>query len=161
MADSERAAVLAYIALGGNLGDARAMVVAAIAQLANLPQTRLVARSNLYRTAPMDASGPDFINAVVAVETQLNAHQLLLNLQHVEQVFGRERPYQNAPRTLDLDVLLYGSARIHSPTLVVPHPRMVQRAFVLWPLAEIAPEQVSAVQLAAVATQRIERLSLE
>jgi 2-amino-4-hydroxy-6-hydroxymethyldihydropteridine diphosphokinase len=84
-----------------------------------------------------------------------------MNLQRVEQVFGRERPYPNAPRTLDLDLLLYGTASIQSATLVVPHPRMTQRAFVLRPLAEIAPERVSADQLAAVATQRTARLPNE
>lgn len=152
---------MAYIALGGNLGDAKALVLAAIGQLANLPKTRLLARSSLYRSAPVEASGPDFINAVVALETQLNAHQLLLNLQQIEQVFGRERPYQNAPRTLDLDVLLYGAASIHSATLVVPHPRMMQRAFVLCPLAEIAPTLVTPMQLANVAAQAIECLHTE
>ena len=156
-----RAPVLAFIALGGNLGDAKALVGAAVEQMATLPQTRLVARSGLYRTAPIEASGPDFINAVVAVQTRLNVHQLLMNLQRVEQVFGRERPYPNAPRTLDLDLLLYGTASIQSATLVVPHPRMTQRAFVLRPLAEIAPERVSADQLAAVATQRTARLPNE
>ncbi|MBV5344299.1 MAG: 2-amino-4-hydroxy-6-hydroxymethyldihydropteridine diphosphokinase [Rhodoferax sp.] len=156
-----RAPVLAFIALGGNLGDANALVGAAVEQMATLPQTRLVARSGLYRTAPIEASGPDFINAVVAVQTRLNVHQLLMNLQRVEQVFGRERPYPNAPRTLDLDLLLYGTASIQSATLVVPHPRMTQRAFVLRPLAEIAPERVSADQLAAVATQRTARLPNE
>ena len=156
-----RAPVLAFIALGGNLGDANALVGAAVEQMATLPQTRLVARSGLYRNAPIEASGPDFINAVVAVQTRLNVHQLLMNLQRVEQVFGRERPYPNAPRTLDLDLLLYGTASIQSATLVVPHPRMTQRAFVLRPLAEIAPERVSADQLAAVATQRTARLPNE
>ena len=156
-----RAPVLAFIALGGNLGDANALVGAAVEQMATLPQTRLVARSGLYRTAPIEASGPDFINAVVAVQTRLNVHQLLMNLQRVEQVFGRERPYPNAPRTLDLDLLLYGTASIQSAPLVVPHPRMTQRAFVLRPLAEIAPERVSADQLAAVATQRTARLPNE
>ena len=161
MTGNLRAPVLAFIALGGNLGDANALVGAAVEQMATLPQTRLVARSGLYRTAPIEASGPDFINAVVAVQTRLNVHQLLMNLQRVEQVFGRERPYPNAPRTLDLDLLLYGTASIQSATLVVPHPRMTQRAFVLRPLAEIAPERVSADQLAAVATQRTARLPNE
>ena len=156
-----RAPVLAFIALGGNLGDAKALVGAAVEQMATLPQTVLVAQSGLYRTAPIEASGPDFINAVVAVQTRLNAHQLLMNLQRVEQVFGRERPYPNAPRTLDLDLLLYGTASIQSAPLVVPHPRMTQRAFVLRPLDEIAPERVSADQLAAVATQRTARLPNE
>lgn len=153
-----RAEVLAYIALGGNLGDAQAAVRSAVNQIAALPQTRLVAKSSLYRSAPLGASGPDFVNAVMAVHTRLNAHELLLKLQHIETLAGRARPYLNAPRTLDLDLLLYGQASIDSPRLVVPHPRMWQRAFVLLPLAEIAPERVNPVQLTAVATQRIERL---
>lgn len=155
---NERAEVLAYIALGGNLGDAQGAVRSAMVQLAALPQTRMVTQSSLYRSAPVDASGPDFVNAVMAVQTRLNAHELLLKLQHIETLAGRARPYRNAPRTLDLDLLIYGQASIDSPHLVVPHPRMLQRAFVLVPLAEIAPERVSAAQLTAVAAQRIERL---
>lgn len=153
-----RAEVLAYIALGGNLGDARTAVKAAMKQVATLPHTRSVATSSFYRTAPVEAIGPDFVNAVMAVETRLNAHELLLKLQHIETLAGRLRPYINAPRTLDLDLLLYGTARMDSPQLVVPHPRMMERAFVLLPLAEIAPDQVNAAQWAAVANQRIERL---
>ena len=153
-----RAEVLAYIALGGNLGDAQAAVRSAIEQIATLPQTRLVARSSLYRTAPIAATGPDFVNAVIAVQTRLNAHELLLKLQQIETLAGRQRPFLNAPRTLDLDVLFFGQSRIESPHLVVPHPRMFQRAFVLLPLAEIAPERVSAVELAAIAGQRIDCL---
>jgi len=153
-----RAEVLAYIALGANLGDAQAAVRSAIDQVAALPQTRLVAKSNLYRTAPVEATGPDFVNAVLGVQTRLNAHDLLLKLQHIETLAGRERPYLNAPRTLDLDLLIFGQASIDSPHLVVPHPRMWQRAFVLLPLAEIAPERVSATQLASAAAQRVARL---
>jgi 2-amino-4-hydroxy-6-hydroxymethyldihydropteridine diphosphokinase len=149
---------LAYIALGGNLGDAKAAVRSAIAHIGTLPHTTLVAWSSLYRTAPVDSVGPDFINAVIGIQSKLDAHELLLKLQHIETLAGRERPYPNAPRTLDLDVLLYGQAHIDSPQLVVPHPRMYERAFVLVPLAEIAPELVSTAQLAAVAKQRIERL---
>jgi len=156
----ERPEVLAYVALGANLGDARASVRAAMQDVAALPHTQLVASSSLYRTAPFEATGPDFINAVVAVSTRLNAPELLLNLQHLENGAGRERAYRNAPRTLDLDILLYGEASICSPTLQVPHPRMWQRAFVLVPLAEIAPNQVNAAQLAEVAAQLIERIDL-
>ncbi len=152
--------VLAYVALGANLGDAQASVLAAIQGVAALPQTRIVAASSLYRTAPFEATGPDFINAVVAVSTRLTAPGLLLNLQRLENGAGRERLYRNAPRTLDLDILLYGEASISSPTLQVPHPRMWQRAFVLAPLAEIAPNQVNALQLAEVAAQLIERIDL-
>ena len=151
--------VLAYVGLGANLGEAAAVVASAIDALNRLPDTRLEARSHLYRSAPVDAQGPDFINAVAAVSTRLTAPDLLLALQQLEQRAGRERPYRNAPRTLDLDLLLYGDARIDSPSLTVPHPRMMERAFVLIPLAEIAPDLVPAAALAAVAGQRIERLS--
>lgn len=147
--------VLAYVALGGNLGDARATVQQALTGLASLPDTRLLRASSLYRTAPMQASGPDFINAVAAVATRLSAFELLTALQQMENAQGRERPYVNAPRTLDLDILLYGDTPIHSATLQVPHPRMYQRAFVLVPLAEIAPELVSVEQLAAVQEQAV------
>ena len=150
--------VTAYVALGANLGDARATVNAAIEALDHLPQTRLLRASSLYRTAPWEASGPDFINAVAAIETALGAHELLRALQALELQAGRERPYRNAPRTLDLDLLLYGDAIIDSPELIVPHPRLRERAFVLLPLAEIAPALVSAAELQAVAGQVIERL---
>lgn len=156
-----RAEVLAYIGLGGNLGDAQTAVRSAIDEIAALPQTRLVTRSSLYRSAPIEAAGPDFINAVIAVQTRLNAPELLLMLQHIEALAGRERPYLNAPRTLDLDLLLYGDGNIASAQLLVPHPRMWQRSFVLLPLAEIAPERVNEAQIAAVSAQRIERLPAE
>ena len=151
-------AVLAHVALGANLGDARATVSDAIAALDQLPQTRLLRASGLYRSAPWEASGPDFINAVAAIETGLDAHELLRALQALELQAGRERPYRNAPRTLDLDLLLYGDAVIDTPDLSVPHPRLRERAFVLLPLAEIAPALVSADELQAVAGQAIERL---
>ena len=151
-------AVLAHVALGANLGDARATVSDAIAALNRLPQTRLLRASGLYRSAPWEASGPAFINAVAAVETGLDAHELLRALQALELQAGRERPYRNAPRTLDLDLLLYGDAVIDTPDLSVPHPRLRERAFVLLPLAEIAPALVTASELQAVAGQAIERL---
>jgi 2-amino-4-hydroxy-6-hydroxymethyldihydropteridine diphosphokinase len=150
--------VVAYIALGANLGDAQAAVREAIERIGQLPDTQLLKRSALYRTAPVGAAGPDFINAVVEIATALTAPELLASLQALEQQAGRERPYRNAPRTLDLDLLLYGAARIDSPQLTVPHPRMWERAFVLVPLAEIAPQRVSTAQLAAVAGQAIEPL---
>ncbi|TFY96945.1 2-amino-4-hydroxy-6-hydroxymethyldihydropteridine diphosphokinase [Ramlibacter rhizophilus] len=153
-----RAPVLAYVGLGANLGDAQAAVLRACERLAALPGTQLVARSSLWRTAPQDAAGPDFINAVACVCTRLSAPDLLQALQALEHEAGRERPYPNAPRTLDLDLLAYGDARIESPALVVPHPRMQARAFVLAPLAEIAPQRVDAARLAALAQQRIERV---
>ena len=150
--------VTAWVALGANLGDARATVLQAFEDLAQLPQTRLIARSRLYRTAPHEASGPDFINAVAGLETGLNAPALLQALQSLENAAGRLRPYPNAPRTLDLDLLLYGEARIDSPQLTVPHPRMRERAFVLQPLAELAPGRVSSADLLAVQGQPIEAL---
>ena len=153
-----RPEVLAYVALGANLGDAQATVLNAINALASLPGTRLLRASSLYRSAPFEASGPDFINAVAAISTCLSAPELLLRLQQLEHDQGRLRPFKNAPRTLDLDILLYGDAVINSADLQVPHPRMYQRAFVLMPLVEIAPEQVSAAQLAELASQGVLRL---
>ena len=149
---------MAYVALGANLGDARAAVSSALQALNLLPSTRVTRASSLYRTAPWEARGPDFINAVAEVETGLSAPALLAELQALELAAGRERPYVNAPRTLDLDVLLYGEGRIDSLKLTVPHPRMWERAFVLVPLAEVAPARVPAHVLQAVAGQAIERL---
>ncbi|MDL9998497.1 2-amino-4-hydroxy-6-hydroxymethyldihydropteridine diphosphokinase [Variovorax sp. J22P240] len=148
----------AFVAIGANLGDARETVERAIADLASLPKTRVTARSSLYRTAPVDATGPDFINAVVELQTELDPHALLAELHRLEAVAGRERPYRNAPRTLDLDLLRHGDAVIETQTLTLPHARMNERAFVLLPLAEIAPDQVTSEQIAHVADQRIERL---
>ncbi len=158
MTQVTRPEVLAYVALGANLGDAQATVLNAINALASLPGTRLLRASSLYRSAPFEASGPDFINAVAAISTCLSAPELLLRLQQLEHDQGRLRPYKNAPRTLDLDILLYGDTVINSADLQVPHPRMYQRAFVLMPLAEIAPEQVSATLLAELASQVVLRL---
>jgi 2-amino-4-hydroxy-6-hydroxymethyldihydropteridine diphosphokinase len=143
------------------LGDARAAVLRALQALAGLPRTQLIAYSSLYRSAPVEATGPDFINAVAELRTGLDAHALLAQLQHIEREAGRQRPYRNAPRTLDLDLLLYGHERIATATLTVPHPRMMERAFVLRPLAEIAPQCVSAGQLAQVSAQRIARVESE
>jgi 2-amino-4-hydroxy-6-hydroxymethyldihydropteridine diphosphokinase len=150
-----REPVAAFVGLGANLGDPRAALAQALQGLAALPGTRLVRSSRVYRSAPVDAAGPDYFNAVAELETTLDAPQLLRGLQVLEHAAGRERPYRNAPRTLDLDLLLYGSARIASAALTVPHPRMRERAFVLLPLAELAPQRVDAADLAAVADQRI------
>lgn len=144
---------IAYIGLGANLGDAVATVRRAVDALNALPETRLRKASRLYRSAPWEASGPDFVNAVAEVHTTLDAHALLAELHQLEQGAGRLRPYVNAPRTLDLDLLLYGDVAIESPSLVVPHPRMWGRAFVLRPLADIAPHLVSDDALAQVAGQ--------
>lgn len=153
-----REPVVSYVALGANLGDAVASVLDAIEAIGALPDTEVTRRSSLYRTAPVDSSGPDYINAVVEIFTGLPAHELLSRLQGIEAAAGRERPYRNAPRTLDLDLLLYGNARIDSPQLQVPHPRMHQRAFVLAPLAEIAPHLVQPASLESVAWQGLSRL---
>ncbi|MGY4828300.1 2-amino-4-hydroxy-6-hydroxymethyldihydropteridine diphosphokinase [Sphaerotilaceae bacterium SBD11-9] len=132
------ASVLAYVGLGANLGDASVALKAALQSLGEMPDTRLQRSSSIYRTAPIDAHGPDYLNAVAALQTRLAPEDLLRELQRIETAQGRERPYRNAPRTLDLDLLLYGDAAMASPVLTVPHPRMHERAFVLVPLAEVA-----------------------
>ncbi len=129
----------AFIGIGANLGDARGSVEQAILRLADLPASLLIAQSSLFKTAPIESSGDDYINAVAELRTDLSATDLLLALQQIELAFGRERPYRNAPRTLDLDLLLYGSEKINTDTLTIPHPRMTERAFVLLPLLEISP----------------------
>ena len=130
---------VAYVGLGANLGPARATLAGALEALARCAGTRIDAVSSLYRSAPIDSSGPDYLNAVVRVHTRLAPHALLAELQAIEQAAGRERPYRNAPRTLDLDLLLYDERVLDTASLVLPHPRMHSRAFVLVPLAEIAP----------------------
>jgi len=150
--------VTAYVALGANLGDARGAVQAALRALAALPQTRLVAASPLYRSAPVDAGGPDYVNAVAALQTRLAAPDLLEQLHAIEHAAGRQRPHRHAPRTLDLDLLLHGDTRMSSAHLTLPHPRMGERAFVLKPLADIAPHLVTPQDLARVAEQRIEKI---
>lgn len=156
----------AYVALGANLGDAAATLRTAMDTLDALPGTRIVARSSIYRTAPVGyADQPAFLNAVVALSTPLGAEPLLDALLAIETAHGRTRSFANAPRTLDLDLLAWDDATIATARLVVPHPRMHERAFVLAPLAEIASDFVipgrGAVRtlLAAVADQSVERLS--
>ena len=151
--------VTAYVALGANLGDAQAALRQALHDLGTLPRTQLVRASSLYRSAPVEATGPDFVNAVAELRTALDPYELLAALQGLEQAAGRERPWRNAPRTLDLDILLYGEHRQDDPVLTLPHPRMLERAFVLLPLAEIAPELVSAEQLLKVEKQVISRIT--
>ena len=155
----QREPVTAYIGIGANLGDAQQAVRQAIEDLGYVPGAQLLAASSLYRTAPIDSSGPDYINAVAALQTTLSAPDLLLCLQALENGAGRERPYRNAPRTLDLDLLLYGDARIASAHLTVPHPRMWERAFVVLPLQGIAQELVSRQDVERVGDQRIEKLN--
>ena len=132
---------IAYIGLGSNLAEPRSQVEDALGELGALPRTRLLARSSLYRSVPVGyAAQPDFINAVAGLDTALDARELLRELQAIEERHARVRSFANAPRTLDLDLLLFGDQRIAEPALVVPHPRMHERAFVLEPLVEIAPQ---------------------
>ena len=130
---------LVYVGLGANLGEREATLRQALAALGQYPGTRVLRVSPLYGSAPVDAGGPDYLNAVAEVATTLTPEALLQALQAIEQAAGRERPYRNAPRTLDLDLLLYGEERLDGAELTLPHPRMGERAFVLLPLAELAP----------------------
>ena len=154
------APTLAWIGLGANLGERAGALRAALAAIASLPGTGVRRVSSLYRSAPVDAGGPDYLNAVAEIATTLAPQALLEALQAIEHGAGRERPYRHAPRTLDLDILLWGdpAVALASATLTVPHPRMAERAFVLLPLAEIAPERVPQAARQAVAAQRIEAL---
>jgi 2-amino-4-hydroxy-6-hydroxymethyldihydropteridine diphosphokinase len=132
---------VAYVGLGANIGDPRRQLAQALSELDELSHTRVRASSSLYRSTPVGyAEQPDFVNAVAQLETQLPAEALLAGLQAIETRHGRSRSFANAPRTLDLDLLLFGDERIAAPGLTVPHPRMHERAFVLVPLVEIAPQ---------------------
>jgi 2-amino-4-hydroxy-6-hydroxymethyldihydropteridine diphosphokinase len=154
--------MLAWIGIGANLGEPRQAVEQAIDALRTLPRTRLDARSRTYASAPHEADGPDYANAVARIDTGLAPEALLAALQRLEDAHGRTRSHRNAPRTLDLDLLLYGDRVIRSAELQVPHPRMHERAFVLRPLADIDPDLsipgIGPVRqwLPRVATQRCE-----
>jgi len=151
---------LAYVGIGSNLEDPESQVRRAFDELANIRETTLKGKSSLYRSAPMGhADQPDFINAVAALETGLSAEALFGELKGIEQRHGRERSFANAPRTLDLDLLLFGNTTIRTENLLVPHPRMHERAFVLRPLLEIAPQLPFEAALRACAGQKIERIS--
>ena len=152
--------VMACVALGANLGDAVATVQQALRDVAGLSETQLFKASSLYRSAPYEAQGPDFINAVALVHTQLSPLALLHALQALELQCGRERPFKNAPRTLDLDIIFYGDLSLNTPELTLPHPRWHERAFVVLPLFEVWPEGVSSRQLEAVRTQMIRLVSV-
>jgi 2-amino-4-hydroxy-6-hydroxymethyldihydropteridine diphosphokinase len=130
---------LAWVGIGANLGDPASAVRDAIKRIAALPDSRLLAQSSLYRSAPVDAGGDDYVNAVVRIATTTEAQALLAALMQIEVEWGRQRSYRNAPRTLDLDLLLMQGVQIDTPELALPHPRMHQRAFVLLPLEEIDP----------------------
>lgn len=129
---------VAYVGMGANLGEPRAQLLAAWDALGRVADTRAIARSSLYRSAPIgNADQPAFLNCVAKLETALPAHALLAHLQQIERDLGRVRSFRNAPRTIDLDLLLYGSETMDTPGLTLPHPRMHERAFVLVPLLEL------------------------
>ena len=155
---------LAYVGLGANIEPRRHLKLA-FEELAQLPETRVARTSSLYRTAPLGhTEQPDFLNAVAELDTGLGPEALLGHLQEIENRHGRERPFPNAPRTLDLDLLLHGNSMVQTPRLTLPHPRMHERAFVLEPLVEIAPAAVipgrgaASALRAACADQKVERI---
>jgi 2-amino-4-hydroxy-6-hydroxymethyldihydropteridine diphosphokinase len=132
---------VAYVGLGANVGEPRRQLEAAIAELTKLPDTNFVLASGIYKSSPLGyLDQPDFLNAVVQLDTRLSPDALLDRLQEIERRHGRERPFPGAPRTLDLDLLLHGDGVVGTPRLTLPHPRMHERAFVLEPLTEIAPD---------------------
>jgi len=140
---SRESRVTVFIGLGSNLDDPAAQIRRAMQSLAAMPETRLVRRSALYRNPPAGyLDQPEFINAVAGIETGLAPRDLLEQLLAIERVHVRMRDFPNGPRTLDLDILLYGEQTVREPGLTIPHPRMLERAFVLVPLAEIAPDAV-------------------
>ncbi|MEQ8464020.1 2-amino-4-hydroxy-6-hydroxymethyldihydropteridine diphosphokinase [Coleofasciculus sp. E1-EBD-02] len=145
------------IALGSNLGDSRAILEAAIVMLAKTPGITVTSQSSWYRTAPIGPPQPDYLNGCVILEVQLTPHDLLQTLLSIEKQFGRERRERWGPRTLDLDILLFDNLIIDTPTLQIPHPRMTERAFVLVPLAEIAPDWIEPKSGCAIA-QLVQRV---
>jgi 2-amino-4-hydroxy-6-hydroxymethyldihydropteridine diphosphokinase len=156
---------LSYVGLGANIGEPRRQLLAALDELAGLPKTRVTGRSSFYRSAPLDhADQPDFLNAVARLDTGLLPEALFDQLRQIEKRHGRERPFPNAPRTLDLDLLLYGTETIASEHLTVPHPRMHERAFVLLPLLEldaaisVPGKGTVKTLLLACSSQKIERI---
>jgi 2-amino-4-hydroxy-6-hydroxymethyldihydropteridine diphosphokinase len=155
---------VAYLGLGANLGDAHQTLKDAVVCLAQERTITVLGKSSLYRTAPIDAGGADYYNLAVKLETTLDARHLLALCHKIEHHFGRERPFRNAPRTLDIDILLYGNQCVDETDLIVPHPRLTERAFVLVPLVEIDPALEiprlgrADAFLAAVASQRIEKV---
>lgn len=128
------------LGLGGNIGDAKQTLKDAIICLAQNPHIEVTSRSCYYKSAPINATGEDFVNNVIAITTNLDPLTLLKVCQSVEDTFGRERPFPNAPRTIDIDILTYDNLEQNHPDLTLPHPRMVERLFVLLPLLEIEPE---------------------
>jgi 2-amino-4-hydroxy-6-hydroxymethyldihydropteridine diphosphokinase len=130
----------AFIGFGGNIGDTRQLITDAIVCLALRSELQILAKSCFYQSAPVEATGDDYVNAVIEIETQLTPYGLLHVCQAIEQEFGRERPYSNAPRTLDLDILFFEGVIQNETELMLPHPRIIERSFVLLPLLEIAPD---------------------
>ena len=156
---------IAYVGLGANIGEPGRQLRAAIEELMNLPGSKSVLASSVYSSAPLGhADQPDFLNAVVRLDTALAPEHLLGQLQEIEKRHGRERPFAGAPRTLDLDLLLYGEEAIASPRLTVPHPRMHERAFVLKPLLEldsaitVPGKGLAATLLSACSSQKVEKI---
>jgi 2-amino-4-hydroxy-6-hydroxymethyldihydropteridine diphosphokinase len=155
----------AYIGFGGNIGDTRQLITDAIVCLALRSELQILAKSCFYQSAPVDAAGGDYINAVIEIETELSPYGLLHVCQAIEKEFGRERPYANAPRTLDLDILAFEGVTQNETELILPHPRIIERSFVLLPLLEIAPDIFLPnwgelkTYLPNVANQRIEKLA--
>ncbi len=154
---------IAFVGLGSNLEDPRSQLLRALAELGELPDTRLIAHSSLYRSAPVGyADQPEFVNAVAKIETGLTPRALLEGVLQIEHRHGRERTFRNAPRTLDLDILLYDDLQLHEHGLTIPHPQMHVRAFVLQPLLEIEPGcNIPAVGTARSALQTCEGPALE
>ena len=159
MTTTKREPVSAYVALGANLGDAALAVRHALLAIAALPHTHMQQASPLLSSAPVDAEGPVYVNAVAHIHTGLNAVELLQALQQLENAAGRTRDHHHAPRTLDLDVLFYGQAQMQSTFLTLPHPRWQERAFVLLPLQVVCPDKVTPQLLQAVDHQSVTWLS--
>ena len=156
----------AYVGIGSNLDGPAGQVRRALAALADVPQTRLVLQSSLFGSRPLGpAAQPDFVNAVAQIETRLSAKDLLATTLHIENLLGRTRTERWAPRVIDIDVLLYGDMRLSTPEITVPHPRMYDRAFVLVPLAELAPHLLVPTEAGAepgeTVTERAARLQGE
>jgi 2-amino-4-hydroxy-6-hydroxymethyldihydropteridine diphosphokinase len=154
----------AFIALGGNVGDVRATFSRAIAMLCDGRDVRLRARSSDYRTPPWGVTDqPPFVNAVLAVATTLSPHDLLARMQRCERALGRDRAHEQrwGPRTIDLDLLAYDDVALHEPDLILPHPRLLERGFVLVPLAEIAPKRVIGGVRVRDALERVDARGIE
>jgi 2-amino-4-hydroxy-6-hydroxymethyldihydropteridine diphosphokinase len=154
---------VAFVGIGSNLAEPVKQVEEALLELDRLPHSRLVKRSSLYKSAPVGfADQPDFINAVAQLETGVSADRLLSELQEIESRHGRKRSVANAPRSLDLDLLMFGNSQLKTKDLTLPHPRMHERAFVLKPLVEISPEvSIPGIGAAKVLLEKVENQIVE